>query len=507
MPASAPGGQVEPVSRRTVPPDPAVASALGRHHTLSTAITDLVDNALDAGARNVLVRFTLTSGRATGLRVIDDGHGMDATDADAAMTYARRRDYGTQELGHFGIGLKAASLSQARTLVVWSCRAGADAVGRRLRRETLDAGPVVESYAPDDAADALDGADSPFPLATGTVVEWRDVDSFLRTPDLTEQTAWLEDTVDRLVTHLGLVLHRILERGDVQLMVEEHEDGFAGAPRVVAPVDPFGYLGSEPGFPAELRAQLPEGEAVVHAHLWPSNERRSAAFHVGDHDGSGLYVYRRDRLLQAGGWNGLAHGPDLELARFRVELDDVLEQHVTFNPEKTGVVLDHTLTEAIGQAASASGTTFHEVLALARNASREARRRRGRPIAVVPPRFGVPPSVREAYDDTTESIVGEEPFDVRWRNLPPGQFYEIDRDERVLKVNARYRTAIVGRPSSRKNDAPLVKTLLHLLLADHLTSTKNGARMKRETAAWQELLVAAVLDQQTDLDGRTEPNA
>ena len=505
--AATPGSPAEPVSRRVVQPDPAVASALGRHHTLSTAVTDLIDNALDAGARNVLVRFTLTSGRATGLRVIDDGHGMDATGVDAAMTYARRRDYGAEELGHFGIGLKAASLSQARTLVVWSRRAGSDAVGRRLRRETLDTGPVVESYDPADAADALDTAGTPFPLVTGTVVEWRDVDSFLRAPDPTEQTAWLEDTVDRLVTHLGLVLHQILARGDVQLTVDEHEDGFAGAPRVVVPVDPFGYQGSEAGFPADLRVHLPDGDTTIQAHLWPPNERQSAAFHVGDRDGSGLYVYRRDRLLQAGGWNSLAHGPDLELARFRVKLDDVVEQHVTFNPEKTGVVLDHTLTEAIGRATSTSGTTFHDVLALARSTSREARRRRGRPIAVVPPRFGVPPSIRDAYDDATESIVGELPFDVRWRNLPPNQFYEIDRDERVLKVNARYRKAIVGGPSSRKNDAPLVKTLLHLLLADHLSSTKNGARMKRETAAWQELLVAAVLDQQTDLDGRTEPDA
>lgn len=504
MSAPVSGVQAEPVSRRTVPPDPAVASALGRHHTLPTAVADLVDNALDAGARNVLVRFVLSAGRATGLQVIDDGQGMDSGAADAAMTYARRRDYGTGELGHFGIGLKAASLSQARTLVVWSRAAGTGPVGRRLRRETLDTGPVVESYATNDARSALERTDLPFSLVNGTVIEWHDVDSFLRSPDLIEQTAWLEDTVDRLVTHLGLVLHRILERSDVRLTIEEHEDGFAGAPRVVVPVDPFGYQGSVSGYPVNLLASLPDGEAPVRAHVWPANERRSAAFHTGDGDGSGLYVYRRDRLLQPGGWNGLAHGPDLELARLAIELDEPVEQHVTFNPEKTGVVLDHTLTEAIAQATSTSGTTFHDVLALARNTSREARRRRGRPISVVPPRFGVPPSIRDAYDEATERIVGEEPFDIRWRNLPLDQFYEIDRDERVLKVNARYRKAIAGKISGRKNDAPLVKTLLHLLLADHLTSTKNGSRMKRETAAWQELLVAAALDQQTELDGRTD---
>ncbi|GAA4703391.1 Histidine kinase-, DNA gyrase B-, and HSP90-like ATPase [Promicromonospora umidemergens] len=494
----------EPVSSRRVAPDPAIASAVGRHHTLSTAIADLVDNAVDAGARNILVRFVLHGGRATGLQIVDDGSGMDEDAIDSAMAYARRRSYGTAELGHFGIGLKAASLSQARTLVVWSRQAGRTAVGRRLRRESLDSGPLVEAFGTGDAATALDKVDAGFAMASGTLVEWQDVDAFLRSTEAMQQGVWLEDTIDRLVMHLGLVLHRILARGEVRLTIEEYEDGFPGAPRAVGPLDPFGYRGTEPGYPIGLVADVPGGSVALRAHLWPATERRSPAFHVGDNDGQGLYVYRNERLLQAGGWNGLAHrSQDLELARVELDLDAVTGAHVTFNPEKTGVVLDATLADAVLKARAGSGLSFAGFLDRARDSSREARRRRGRPIAVVPPRFGLPPSLRTAYAEATETVPGEEPFDIRWRTLPPDKVYEIDREARLVKVNARYRTAIVGGRSNRNNDAPLVKTLLHLLLANHLTSTKNGARMKRETQAWQELVLAAVLEQQAQLDGGT----
>ncbi len=496
----------QPVSARRVDPDPSVVAALGRHHTLPTAVADLVDNAVDAGAGNVLVRFLLANGRAAALQVIDDGHGMDAAALDDAMTYARQRTYTDSDLGHFGIGLKAASLSQARSLVVWSRRTGDVPVGRRLRRETLESGPLVEAYSDNAARRALQRTKAGF--RASTVVEWHHIDSFLHATNSIEQTVWLEDTVARLGTHLGLVLHRILARGALTVTIDQYEDGFAGAPRQVQPVDPFGYTARILGFPVDLVASVPEGNVPLRAHLWPVAERRSARFHTGAGDGAGLYVYRRDRLQQAGGWNGLAHGSDLELARIELDLDEDVERHATINPEKSGVVLDHTFAQAILNAAAADGTTFADVLARARHDAREARRKHPQPIAVVRPRFGVPPSVRTAYDEATESVVGEAPFDIRWRNLPLDRFYEIDRGERIVKINARYRSAIVGgTPGRRKNDAALVKTLLHLLLADHLTSTKDGARMKRETAAWQELLVAAVLDQQTDLDGRTEQGA
>lgn len=86
-----------------------------------TAVADLVDNSIDAGAAHVVVRFLMKGARPVGLQVIGDGRGMDSEGiGDATLTYGKKRNYKQDDLGHFGIGLKAASLSQAKTMTVWS---------------------------------------------------------------------------------------------------------------------------------------------------------------------------------------------------------------------------------------------------------------------------------------------------------------------------------------------------------------------------------------------------
>ena len=137
-----------------------------------------MDNSIDFGASHVLVRFLMEGARPVGLQVIDNASGMDSAGIDDAMTYAKRRQYQGRDLGHFGIGLKAASLSQAKTLLVWSKRYGSPPVGRRLRRETIDTGPVVEEFSTADAAAHLAKAHVDFPMETGTIVEWQDVQTF-----------------------------------------------------------------------------------------------------------------------------------------------------------------------------------------------------------------------------------------------------------------------------------------------------------------------------------------
>ena len=140
------------VSHRIVPPDPSIADAVGTHHELATALADLVDNAIDADARRVHIRFLTRGGTLTDLLVMDDGRGMDGAAIDAAMTFARTRAYDEHDLGHYGLGLKAASLSQADVLDVCSRAVGGVPVGRRITR---DAPSCVETLDPHQVGDAL----------------------------------------------------------------------------------------------------------------------------------------------------------------------------------------------------------------------------------------------------------------------------------------------------------------------------------------------------------------
>lgn len=487
----------QPVGSKVVPPDPSITSAIGRHHTPATAVADLVDNSIDAGASNVLIRFLMDGARPVGLQVIDDASGMDSAGIDEAMTYAKKREYQGRDLGHFGIGLKAASLSQANTLLVWSKKYGSPAVGRRLRRQSIDTGPVVEEFSAHDAAKRLADLQVDFAIETGTVVEWHDVQTFLTSSSEDEQRTWTSRTTQGLVNHLGLVLHRILERGELSVAVQTYDVNveFGGPPRQVRSIDPFAHRGpGAVGYPKELPVGVGEATGTARLHIWPHHDKGPGFVQGGrsETETQGLYIYRSDRLLQAGGWNGLATPHlDLRFARVAFDLTVEMEHHVTINPEKVGTTFDDELRGAFVRARTADGTTLASYRDDAKQAAKVAKRRNATPVDAPLPGSGVPASVHAAFTEHTEPI-DVFPIDIRWRVLPDDLVYEIDVDRHALMLNARYRTAIVGRDSLSGEDAPLVKSLLLLLLSDHFVGTGGGAKKKREDAAWQAILLEAI---------------
>lgn len=490
----------QPVASKIVPPDPSITSAIGRHHTLATAVADLVDNSIDFGATHVLVRFLMHGVRPVGLQVIDNASGMDSAAIDDAMTYAKKREYNGRDLGHFGIGLKAASLSQANSLIVWSKRYGSPAVGRRLRRETIDTGPVVEEFSTADATEKLANPAVDFSMDTGTIVEWQDVQTFLTSSSEEEQRAWVNRTMQQLVNHLGLILHRILERGDLTLMIDtfDVELGSPGPPRAVRAIDPFAYRGvGRSGYPKDLPVDVGEATATAQVHIWPYRDRGPGFVQGGrsETESQGLYIYRNDRLLQAGGWNGLATPRvDLAFARVAFDLTPEMEKHVTINPEKVGTTFDDELRGALIRARAADGTSLESFREEATNTAKLARQRTASPVEAPLPGDGLPVSVKDAFATHTEPNDAF-PIDIRWSLLPEGQVYDIDIDKHRLVLNARYRSAVVGRKSLDIDDAPLIKSLLLLLLEDHFVGTGGGAKKKREEAAWQAILLAAIGEQ------------
>ncbi len=123
------------VDTRSVPPDPGVLKAIGLNHAFESAIADLVDNSVDAHASQILVRFVLRRGLITHLLVVDNGRGMTADEVDGAMRLGRPNPHSTDALGHFGMGLKAASFSQADELTVLTRHASAHGAGRRMFRD------------------------------------------------------------------------------------------------------------------------------------------------------------------------------------------------------------------------------------------------------------------------------------------------------------------------------------------------------------------------------------
>lgn len=486
---------VQIVGSMVLPPEPRLMEAIGLNHKLETAVADLVDNSIDAGARRILVRFVRGGDRLIGLCVVDDGRGMDDVEIDKAMTVGGQRDYASGDLGHFGFGLKAASLGQADSLTLVSRASASKACGRRWLTQKAASTFECEVLS-DDSANVVLDREWGMSTETGSVVRWDGVRAFPRSRRVDTTNRYLEDTIVRLRSHLGLVFHRILTRGTVSILldVEDLSIGEASAPLPVEPVDPFGYIKSgAPGYPRSLPARVGAVDVDLQLHVWTPRSQLDGfrLGGIGPVDAQGFYFYRNDRLLQAGGWNGVVH-PDrrYQLARVAIDLDDRLVKQISMNPEKTAVRLSPDFVAAI-EAAAIDGVSFAGFIERAAVTFQTAQKRTRTRSKVVPPGRGFAPAVRKAVSDELDFVPGREAIDIRWADFEDDSFLDVDRAEEVIWLNKQYRWAVLGDRDSSLNDAPLLKAVLYLLLEELFRGEYLGAKDKDNVQLWGSILAAA----------------
>ena len=97
-----------------------VRSIAEQGYKIETALADLIDNSIAAGADKIEILVDTTSKPFT-LYVADNGRGMSENDLKKAMRFPsssveKRRT--KSDLGRFGLGLKTASFSQTRSFSV-----------------------------------------------------------------------------------------------------------------------------------------------------------------------------------------------------------------------------------------------------------------------------------------------------------------------------------------------------------------------------------------------------
>src|SRR5262245_30707594 len=96
-----------------------VESLRGIGYDPAQAVADVVDNSIEAGASIVSIDIEFEGGDSW-IRIADNGKGMKPHELREAMRYGAERDYESNDLGKFGLGLKTASMSQCQHLSVSS---------------------------------------------------------------------------------------------------------------------------------------------------------------------------------------------------------------------------------------------------------------------------------------------------------------------------------------------------------------------------------------------------
>lgn len=499
-------------SKRLPPAARSFESLSHQGYSFEAAIADLIDNSIDAGAANVVVSFLRDTGehggrdRLVGLLVIDDGRGMDDEDLDTAMTVGGREEYEVGALGHFGAGLKAASLSHADSLTVISRTKRSPSAGRRWLTARAQADftcDIVDATYCQSLVDRYDGVIG----WHGTIVRWDQVRVF-ETITAGQTDRYLNDAIDRMETHLGLHLHRFLARDGfhIDIVVEDVHTRDELDHRGVEPIDPFGYrVPGRAGYPRTYVAPVEGvGEVELTAHIWPPKSPLVAFRGIGPlAERQGFYIYRNDRLVQAGGWND-TRSPEGHLALARVAVDLPTERNDVFalTVKKDGVQVTPAFARGLERAVSPdNGHTFTEYIHEAETTYREAAKRRTevKRAAVIPPGKGIDPKVKRTLRDELPQLDGADPVAFTWAELdvPPGVdpaelLFTINHKERTVVLNKDYRHVFNGERRGGSNDAPVLKSLLYLMLNEIFQKERVWANQTDKVALWNSVLVTAV---------------
>ncbi|MCY4542133.1 MAG: ATP-binding protein [Rhodobacteraceae bacterium] len=304
-------------------PSPAILieSLRDMGYSLKTAIADIIDNSIAAGATEIqLLADTNVDNPAIG--VLDNGCGMSWKQLREAMRPGSQNPLWEREsndLGRFGLGLKTASFSQCRRATVLTRQNGV----------TSCAIWDLDSVAKNDrwTIEIPNQKDkvrwSRRLKECGTLVVWEKLDRLVGSSDRQD----LVRQLDAAATHLSCVFHHFLTGSERIRRICLSMNG-----SVLEPLDPFhSNHGATQHHSEEVmmhRGQMIRIRPVTlphHAKVSVDDWQRYA-LQEGYVSNQGFYLYRNHRLIVHGTWFRLARKKELtKLARVGIFIPNTMD--------------------------------------------------------------------------------------------------------------------------------------------------------------------------------------
>lgn len=348
-----------------LPPSPIslIQSLRDIGYSIQTAVADIIDNSITANATAIHIRFSLNSGDPW-LAVIDNGDGMTIDELKNAMRFGSSNPLEQRsdaDLGRFGLGMKTASFSQCRHLIVLSkknnkiscCEWDLDSIiehkdkGWMLGVLDLDTiklrGNLYQIFNEHLANEKC-----------GTIVYWSDMDRIVEENLLIDPEKHINSLIDETRKHLELVFHRFLSPDPKQkkIVISINWD------KLIA-FNPF-----NPGNLATLeleQQQIPihDKKIIVQPYVLPHHNKVSRheydeyAGEGGYLNNQGFYIYRNRRLIIKGTWFRLIRKEELnKLIRIKVDIPNTLDYLWKIDVRKSQAMPPEIIKDALKQVIS-----------------------------------------------------------------------------------------------------------------------------------------------------------
>ena len=343
-------------------PEYLIKSISEQGYSLQSAIADLADNSITASCDSIEI-LVETEKAPFQLFICDNGNGMSFEELEQNCRFpssSPEHSRKTLDLGRFGLGMKAASFSQTRKFTVLSRKKGTKTFHaltwdvdfirqtgewRLIVNSEEDVSSLLQEYSHLRSAfvDPLKGFEA------NTIIIWSGLYKFEDYLNEKNRSKALNREISiNVAEHLGIVFHRFMEskKAPLKIRVNNH---------LISPFNPFPE--THKGFRSiEYRQkQFGEDNIKLEGFVLPSialdevkSEKNSwTTSNKSLIDMEGVYVYRANRLILYGGWNGLIKKfPRLQLARLRVDIGNSADHLLHLNVAKSAVIIPHDLKDA-----------------------------------------------------------------------------------------------------------------------------------------------------------------
>ncbi len=341
-------------------PEYLIKSIAEQGYSLESALADLIDNSISANANQIEVLIK-TDKEPFVLYLTDNGDGMNEKALKASMHFpstspdsSRKSD----DLGRFGLGMKTASFSQTRKFTVLARKKGSkeykartwdlDALKDNKWQLIVNTQSEIEQIVNDynkQSNDNLSQFDNHEP---NVIIVWYGLYKYEEYLEEENRRKALKREITEVTTdHLSLVFHRFMESKEQHLKLRVNNIQ-------LKPFNPFPEKDlrsvefKQKGFgddSIKLEGFVLPSSSI--AETKESNNTKWTTKYRSLLDMEGIYIYRANRIILFGGWNGLIKkAPRLQLARLRVEIGNGVDHLLHLNVAKSQVIIPHDLKDA-----------------------------------------------------------------------------------------------------------------------------------------------------------------
>jgi hypothetical protein len=319
-------------------------------YDLNSAISDIIDNSITALASEINIKCPPSDNPY--VLISDDGHGMDLQELLENMKIGCKDpddDRELHDLGRFGSGMKTASFSQARKMTVITKKKDADIAAARWDIDLIEETNswCLEKLDLNDVQD-LPGFDKSLLAKQGTIIIWENL-HFIKSNDHAELENIIDENMANLIKHISLHFHKFLKKEKFKIKVQGNE---------VVAIDPFmtSFKGYQSGKSEIFNIKTNQGRLTceIKVHVLPHHENltKEEIKQYGGMDeiykNQGLYIYRSNRLIIAGGWMGLSRSYQLgKLARIEINVPSGLDKLWATDVKKSSLQLPNSIRQRL----------------------------------------------------------------------------------------------------------------------------------------------------------------